>query len=108
LAIIFSEGNDRSFCDSCDAKLQERADGSSICLNCGRTYLEDETQKRHFDLEPAVSPYTSNSGDPPLVSMTHYADIMTKKEEVTAYEDRALERKKSGFMITESEEYLPS
>jgi DNA-directed RNA polymerase subunit M/transcription elongation factor TFIIS len=108
LAIVFSEGNDRSFCDSCDARLQERADGSSICLNCGRIYQEDETQKHHLDVQPEVSPYSSNNKDPPLISITHYTDIMKKKEEITAYEDRALERKKSGFMITESEEYLPS
>lgn len=107
-AIIFSDDDDASWCDWCDARLFERKDGSMVCSNgeCGRIYSAESTTKHHTTLRPVIDPY-SNQG-PELISMPEYATGRQKlKPTPGEVEDKYLERKKSGFHITDATELFP-
>jgi hypothetical protein len=98
---------DISWCDSCDARLYEKRDGSMICSNpvCGRTYLPDSVQKHKRKMSPDKS-YT-DIGAPELVSMTNFTNTKKKTETIMDKEERLMAQKKSGFSWTNIEEWLP-
>jgi hypothetical protein len=101
-----SDGGDDAWCDSCDARLHERSDGSQVCSNpsCGREYLPDSVKKHKTGLHPLKDLYET---DAELMPLTHFTGKKKKKPEITAYEDRYFVSKKSGLSITSSEEWLP-
>ena len=110
--IVFIPDDEQAYCDPpCDALLIERADETKICSVCAKVYEVNTVQKHHNKLTPEAG-YDSmieKGNGSPIENITHYTDMMggKKKVEVTAFEDEALKRKKSGFTIVDSEEILP-
>ena len=106
-SIIFSpDADDTAWCDSCDARLIERKDGSSICSGCSRIYEPDSIQKHHMELQPEVKIY-DDVGELPVVMMSEYSQPQKKKPSITEHEDKMWIAGKSGRTITDAEEYLP-
>jgi DNA-directed RNA polymerase subunit M/transcription elongation factor TFIIS len=104
-SIVFSDADDKSYCDSCDALLYERKDSSMICSGCGNVYNPDSINKHHMDLQPEISQYRNDG--PELVPMTEYAEPQKKKPTIGDIEDKVFVSRKSGMSITSVEEYFP-
>jgi hypothetical protein len=97
--IVYDDGPDQCWCDSCDALLYERKDQSFICSNpeCGRIYNPDSVTKHRTKLEPNKSPYSQEG--PELVPITGFTDMKKKKPSVFDREDQKMKR--PGFSIVE-------
>jgi len=108
--IVCDDGPDEaSWCDSCDARLFERRDGSMICSNgdCGRQYPAGSVNKHKRGLEPIKNPNdNSANGGPLLISMTDYTNKKKKMPSIFDKEDKLLESR-SGFYWIEHEDYWP-
>jgi len=102
-SIVFSDEEDRSWCNSpCDALLIERKDSSMICSYCGREYLPGSVKKHKRDLQPIEGGY-GRDDDLPLVSITGYTDMKPKKTSVFDKEDKLMAAR-SGFSWTDVED----
>jgi hypothetical protein len=107
VSIIFSDDDDKAWCNDCDALLYERKDGSSVCSNgnCGRIYNADSIKKHHTQLGPTKeSPYKNNG--PEVVPLDSYADPERKKKPASPI-DREDEKmfKRPGFSWISKEDY---
>ena len=102
---VFDDDDDKSWCDSCDALLIERRDGSMICSYCGREYLPNAVKKHKRHLGPIENPY--DDGEVPLVSLSDYTNPQRKPSTILDKEDRAFVAGKPGRSITNVEEWFP-
>ena len=108
VGIVYTPDDEAVWCDSCDARLIQRGDESFICSNCCKEYEPKSTLQHHVGLGPEYDPYEEAKAELPLVMLSNYGDTRKKKKGITDYEDEFLASKKSGFMITSSDEYLPA
>jgi hypothetical protein len=108
-AIIFTDEENNSYCNLCDALLFERRDGSMICSNgyCAKTYNADSVTKHRTKLGPVKQ--NLNEG-PEIVPLNLYANFNPQKQKqknVLDYEDEKMFKPRAGFSITSKEDFFP-
>ena len=107
-AIVFSDDDEKSYCDDCSYLLIERKNGSTIYSNpdCRREYLPDSINKHKRKLQPDKSRYSEEG--PELISLTGYGQPSKKKKETMLdKEEKAWVSSGPGRSIIDVQEWLP-
>jgi hypothetical protein len=113
-SIVFAgfhdDDDDIAWCDSCDAWLFERRDGSTIFSNgsCGLTYSPDSITKHKTGLHPRNDPYARD--DPEGVPLRNYysgSSSAAKREPKLDKEDKAFIAQGKGRSISEWDGWFP-
>jgi hypothetical protein len=107
ITVVSDADEDKSYCNTCDALLYERKDGSMICSNgyCAKTYNADSVTKHHTKLGP-----TKEAEAPELVPLDLYAHFNPQKQKQKNpidYEDEKMFKPRAGFSITSKEDFFP-
>jgi hypothetical protein len=105
--IVFSDDEGNSYCNSCDALLFERKDGSMICSNgyCAKTYNPGSVKKHHTKLGPVKE--TESSELVPLHLYANFNPQKQKQKNPIDYEDEKMFKPRPGFSITSKEDFFP-
>src|SRR5690242_20153796 len=103
MSTVFTDDEDKSFCDKCDYILIPRKDGSMICSYCEKEYLPDSVKKHRRSLGPR----DDANGDPIVVPMTEYGSYAKKKKPTVFDREDRMMASKSGFSWTNHEDYWP-
>jgi hypothetical protein len=106
-AVIFTDEENNSYCNLCDALLFEKRDGSMVCSNgyCAKTYSADTVTKHRSKLGPVKESGTS----PEIVPLEVYHNPQKQKQKniLDSEDEKWSFFKRAGVSITSKEDFFP-